>query len=241
MQFAFSTPQTDRFFAARGASYHLLGFGYGESSRFPRALIPRYHPVPRLIIINADPFFQDVPSPAFAAIELDVRRARFDGIAKWLFDRLVPALCRVRFVCRETVPSTYRDRLTGQWIWHGVLAPRDAVAGPITELTASLDLMATLPAWVAEAKSFLADLGVPHQCVILTGVPTPAVAAEKIAIALGQRLGLAVVTPSLNGLTALDNSHLSALSVERWSASFFENASSIMDACLQPSNTTSVH
>ena len=232
LQFAFSTQPVDSFFGKRGARYHVLGFGYGESSRFPRALLRRYRPAPKLVIINADPFFQDVPSPVAAEIERYPYRALLDGVDKLVFDRLRPVLCAIPSLCSATTPSTYRDRRSGQWIWRGVLAPETMVSGPITAIKPIGWSEQSLPAWQADAESFLEALGVPRACVLLTGVPTPATDAEGMAAALGKRLGLTVVNPAVDHLTALDDSHLSAESADRWSAAFLTAASAAIDRCI---------
>jgi hypothetical protein len=232
LQFAFSTQPVDDFFSARSLRYHLLGFGYGESSRFPRALLRRYRPTPKLVIINADPFFQDVPSPVAADIERDPSRTLLDGLDKLIFDRLQPALCAIPLFCSATNPSTYRDRRSGQWIWRDILAPAATVAGPITPAKPIPWSRQSLPAWQADAETFLDELGVPRSCIILTGIPTPAIDAEGMATALAKRLGVTVIIPAIDGLTALDTSHLSAASADRWSTAFLAAAAPTIDACL---------
>jgi hypothetical protein len=68
-QAAFSTPQVDHFFRARSISYHVLGFGYGEPAEFAAYLFKKYHLAPRVLIINADPFFTDgLTTPAEQAV-----------------------------------------------------------------------------------------------------------------------------------------------------------------------------
>ena len=106
VQFAFSTPQTDEFFQGIGASYHLLGFGYGESSAFPRDLLRRDPPRSKVVVINADPFFQPLYSPA--AHEMRGRRqgAWMDAALKKAFGRVQPWLCRTLLACPGTAPST---------------------------------------------------------------------------------------------------------------------------------------
>ncbi len=231
VQFAFSTPETDRFFAARGISYHLLGFGFGESSAFPRYLFTHDPPHPKVVIINADPFFQPVLSPAADAMFGLRRGAYTDALLKKAFGRLQPALCALG-LCPQTVPSTYRDIRTGQWIWQGALLPADTVTAAIRSQKALSWPRSAVPAWQADATSFLAMLNVPRACVILTGIPTPAIDAEGMAAALGQRLGLPVVQPVVSGLFSLDNSHLSGASARRWSAAFLAQAAPIIDRCI---------
>ena len=232
LQFGFSTPAVDAFFAARSVRYHLLGFGYGESSPFIRILLRRYHPAPRLVIINADPFFQLALSPAAEAIAAMGDAAWLDAARKRLFNHLHPLLCTLRWLCPESQPAVYRDTATGQWIWHAVLLPRDTVAMAVGPDKASRWSEAAMPGWQREAERVLAALPVPRACIILTAVPTPQVDAEGMATALGRSLGLPVVLPRVDGLTTADTSHLSADSAARWSAAFLAAAAPAIDACL---------
>lgn len=232
VQFGFSTPQTDAFFRARGVPYHLLGFGYGENSAFPRLLVRRWHPAPRAVVINADPFFQNALSAPAYALQRNGAPMLLDAGMKKLFGALQPWLCARTALCTGTAPSTYRDPATGQWIWHGVLLPRDTVAGPVPDARLTTWSESSLPGWVHEAESFLAELGVPRDCVILTGVPNPQVDGEGMATAIGRALGTPVVLARLPGLETVDNSHLSADSAERWSAAVLEAAAPVLDACL---------
>lgn len=232
LQFAFSTPQTDTFFQSRGVPYHMLGFGYGESSAFPRQLLRQHHPAPRAVVINADPFFQPVFSPAAYAMNRGGRWMLLDAGMKTLFDAVHPLICRHTALCTEAAPATYRDARTGQWIWHGVLLPRDTVANAIPAARSNTWSQASLPAWQRDAETFLAELGVPRRCVILTGIPNPQDDGEGMATALGGILGVPVVLAPLAGLHTVDGSHLSADSAERWSAAFLAAAAPVLDACL---------
>ena len=46
-----------QFFRARGLSYFVMGFGYGEGGIFPEAIIRKYDLHPKWVIVNADQFF----------------------------------------------------------------------------------------------------------------------------------------------------------------------------------------
>jgi hypothetical protein len=231
-QFAFSTPQLDAFFQARGTPYHLLGFGYGESDVFPAYLFRRYRLAPAVVVINADPFFLHELSPA--AHQMFDRGAQtwVDMALKKAFGVLRAFVCSDIGRCTETLESTYRDRRTGQWIWHGVLYPPDRKVTTITDEKSLPWSAGDVPPWRREAEAFLAKIPVRRSCIILTGVPNPQVDAEGMAAAIGKAVGLPVVAPHISGLSTVDGSHLNAPSAARWSAAFLAAAAPTIDACL---------
>jgi hypothetical protein len=50
--------------------FFVMGFGYGELSPFSLAVLKRWKASPKVVVINADPFFVDVLSePAKEALE----------------------------------------------------------------------------------------------------------------------------------------------------------------------------
>ena len=56
--FAFSSDAIANFFGKGKLRYYVLAFGTGETSQFAGALIRRYDLHPKVLVINADPFFQ---------------------------------------------------------------------------------------------------------------------------------------------------------------------------------------
>ena len=49
----------DAFFTERGLRYYVLGFGFREADRFPLAIIEKFDLRPRVVVVNADGFFQN--------------------------------------------------------------------------------------------------------------------------------------------------------------------------------------
>ncbi len=231
-QFAFSTPQVDAFFKARNTPYHLLGFGYGESDVFPAYLFRRYKLAPAVVIINADPFFVHDLSPAAHQMFEGGARTWIDIAMKKAFGVLHPFLCGSLRLCSETLESTYRDRRTGQWIWHGVLFPPDRKVTDITDDKSQPWSAGDVPPWGRQAEAFLAKIPVRRSCIILTGVPNPQVDAEGMATAIGKIVGAPAAAPHVSGLSTVDQSHLNAQSAARWSAAFLAAAAPTIDACL---------
>src|SRR5215471_14730478 len=62
LQAAFAANAPREYFRARGIHYFVLGFGYGEASAFEQLVMERSGASPKVIVINADPFFVDTLS-----------------------------------------------------------------------------------------------------------------------------------------------------------------------------------
>ena len=59
LMFAARPRVLDAFFEARGLRYYVLGFGFREADRFPLAIIEKFDLKPRMVIVNADGFFEN--------------------------------------------------------------------------------------------------------------------------------------------------------------------------------------
>jgi hypothetical protein len=231
-QFAFSTPQVEAFFAERHRSYHVLGFGYAESSRFAQHLIKLYGLHPRALVMNVDPFFTPHLSPPAEMAVAASWLHHADALSRRLFNNLLPLLCRYTSLCTQTFGSIYRNSRTGQWVWQDVLFSPHTRGLDITSEKVSAWSLLAADIWEAEARHFLAQLSIPPSCVILTGVPTPQIDAEGIARELGRRLNLQVFLPELGTLTSPDTSHLSGDSAQRWSEGLLTLIGPSIDACM---------
>src|SRR5687767_7961590 len=73
-QFGFSTAAVRRYFAERGRTYYLLGMGYSSTSDYARALLQRHQLKPRVLIVNAEPYFtRETASVPAEVIRADAR------------------------------------------------------------------------------------------------------------------------------------------------------------------------
>jgi hypothetical protein len=226
----FSEANVEEFFARRGIRYFLLGFGYGESSEFASAVLKKYAIKPKVMVLNIDPFFRHFRS----APALDVLGGGIEsharGIEKKLSQELHNWTCQnFPARCAGTFASIYRSPLTGRWYWHDTLAP-PTLAYPF-QSSPPPD-----PKLVADAisigETFLAEVGLDRQCLILTGVPTPEYDTAFFADTLAARLGTRSVNVSAEGLATIDRGHLNAASAERWSAAFLTKAEPVVRGCL---------
>jgi len=85
---------------------------------------------------------------------------------------------------------------------------------------------------VAIGRSFISELPVKAECVILTVVPTVDTklgVANAIASGLGKML---VVPQRVDDLQTFDGTHIDQASAERWSEAFFKTAGPQIQKCV---------
>jgi len=219
MQYAFSRDNVAPFFAARGASFFLMGFGHGEQSRFPELVLKRHPARPTLAIINVDPFFTDgITEPAAYPVQHPVA-GLVDAVFKSVAQRPRAWFCRrwpAAAACGG-VPAMMRSEATGQW---NVAAfrpdPVPPYPAPATAPVADAALRQWLERAAVIAPAFLATL--QAHCVVFTAVPSEA--GEVYARRLADRLGVRFVGAEVAGLTTIDRIHLDGRSAVAWSNAF---------------------
>ena len=235
-QFAFSSDAVADFFDKRGRRYFLLGFGYGEASDFPLALIRRYHLQPKALIINADPFFShERTSIGHSIIEDRTMLVR----GKYLFKKLLVAIreltCEIASPACKTegvAGSLYRSRSDGKWDVSGLLPPDHLADRNIPfELNTTPISQSSLDQPIGVGREFLAQVPVSPACIVLTGVPAPDYNSAGAAAALAHALGVKILNVSVPHLATIDGSHMTADSVKRWSKAFFDQLDPVLDGC----------
>jgi len=110
LQAAFSTKAVRDYFNAISVRFFVMGFGYGDESTFSLAVLRKWGASPKILVINADPFFSDkISQPARDALE--GRPAFLWRLAlKLIFQRVHRAVCLAgSYVCPESDPSIFRN------------------------------------------------------------------------------------------------------------------------------------
>jgi hypothetical protein len=217
LQFAFSTKAAATWFESQSIPYYLLGFSENERYRFEEGLVDRIGARARVYVVNVDRFFEESVSPsARQVMGNDSARDRIDRKRVW--QRLhEPACAAAPALCGREY-AIFRSRTTGAWMRAGRLPNR---ARPTSEDPRLEQKQMERERVLAD--QFLRRLDVPHDCVLLTSVPTVngrRAHAKGLAAALGHEL----IAPEIEGLTTFDGSHLDDASAERWSAAFLEQA-----------------
>ena len=228
-QFGFSTDAVRRYFGERGRTYYLLGMGYGSTSDYARALLQRHQLRPRLLIVNAEPYFtRDVPALPAEVIRGN-QRTRWSYWRKSLFQRAHRPACELMpMLCREATGGIHRRIDNGEWIWQGLLVGAD-LSVPFVERDITDEQVDESR---AIAASFVNELGLDVACVIVTAVPGLSAGRRQVAARIAEAMRAPAVLPEVEGLSSLDGDHLNAESAERWSAAFLVAADARMSDCL---------
>jgi hypothetical protein len=229
MLLAFSSAATTKWFSSASASFYLLGFYAFENSIFERPLLHRLKPRAEVYIIPVGDFFQPFEAPVAKNIMHDEPvRARnlynFKRNLQFVHEAIcmkLPAICGNRL-------AVFRSRQTGMWYLE---TSRFKGRERQVSYDQQVDEREINDA-VAIGRTFLSELPVKPECVILTVVPTVGTKlsiANAIASGLGKKL---VVPQRLDELQTLDGLHLNQASAERWSQAFFNTAGSQIQKCL---------
>lgn len=211
------------YFARRGLRFYVLAFGYNESNVFAEAIMRRHGLRPRLVVVNADPFFTDQPS-SFARTVMsgtlfDAWKFRFETEAAFAvrrrLHRLVPYF--------QVVPPQ-RDSVLFRSLVDGTtyVAAKDGAPGAVG--FADEPAQAT-PSEIACARRFQAELRARGASVILMCVPPGSVA---LAASLARSIDAPLIAPALRGLTTSDGNHLSRESAFRYSHAVLEQLDPVL-------------
>ena len=233
-QFGFSTEAVRAFFHDRGVPHYVFGFAYGELSPFTEYLLRQEELRPKVLIINADPFFgMQMSQPAKDVIKPTL------GI--WLNYTLKSTLNFVRHIC-GIVPilcwgrynSIYRSSEDGHWIWTKTFISKRL------PVKVGHQKQAEVPPGAIEAvkifaTEFVTRTPVDLQCNILTAAPNIFADFDPLARAVASHIRAPVVLPQVEDLHTIDGSHLTLTSAERWSSAVLREAGPIIDRCLSAS------
>jgi hypothetical protein len=230
-QAAFSTKAVRAYFDKHELPFFLMGFGYGEGSPIALAILKRWKAAPKVLVINADPFFLDRSSePALETFE-GKPAFLWRLTLKMMFQRVHRILCSAApFLCRESEPSIFRSPRDGQWNWVGpYVAERTIPIDSAMQKKLEPERIEQSRQW---GEKFLGEIGLNRRCVVLTGVPNPLADTRAMAEALAEALRTSSIFPPVDGLATLDGGHLNTASAERWSDQFVKALTPILQECL---------
>jgi hypothetical protein len=228
MLLAFSNAATAKWFSSVSASFYLLGFYGFENSIFEQALLRKLKPRAEVYVIAIGDFFQPSEAPIAKTIMHDgVGRGSYE--VKRQLQLVHKAICmKLTKICGSDL-AVFRSRQTGMWyLQTGKFKGRERQVS----YDGQVDKREIDDA-IAIGQTFLSELPVNAECVILTvvpGVSTKLSAASAIASGLGRVL---VAPDHLDGLQTFDGTHLDHASGERWSEAFFKAAGPQIQKCLE--------
>jgi hypothetical protein len=222
------------FFADRGISYYVMGFGFREGDRFPLEIIRRFDLRPKLVIVNADGFFGHVLSPWAEAVNRDTpfaaRKLQWEAEAahearrhlhrlapNWLQLFGTPGLgLRRAFIA-------YRARSDGTWD----ISPWPEGLQGFTEPPADGRPLARTE--IAAAQAFKAELDRRGARLVLTHVPSPEPMPGGAPAGFAELLGVPLVLVDVPGPTTYDNSHLSEGTAHDWTRGLLGTLAPVLD------------
>lgn len=230
-QYAFSTEASIKAMDDSGIPWYAMGFGFGAKSDMPEAMFKAHALKPKLVVINADPFF----SKSAAGLSGKVLAGGEAFIAEYEKKRelqdMHPSLCErfgsgpwSRFTCGNK-PTLFRARSNGTWVVEHYRSDQH-----IPVIYSDTHMMDKLEDTVAAAEQFFANTGTDRNCVVLTATPqnpTPVNMTRELA----KRLNVAFEFPQLEDLWTIDASHMDVPSAERWSAAFMQQLAPHIARC----------
>lgn len=238
-QFAFSNDTVRNYFRTRSVPFYSLGFSYEEGASFAEAIIEKEHLSPKVVIIVADPFFDPTRSSPVSRALIDpsllTRFSVWYGyVFKKLFTLMEPGFCSlVPSACPEDLPSIYRIRSDGTWIWKNLWA-NEQTAVPWPDDRSKLETWPVADAFRLrdDALQFLRTVDVAPNCAVITAPPNGDDNFEPYVNELGSLIGANVITPHVFRLVGVDKAHMNEASSNRWSSNFLEQFERILYACV---------
>ncbi len=232
-QYAFSTTAVSDFFKDKSYSHYVFGFGMGSQNIVPEMLAEKYTLNPKVLIINADPFFTNRISGTNQAMLEETLSRRWELKTKLMLGNLQKNICAnndsgilYSLLCKGVDETLYRRVEDGHW--------EVEYFRKNSQIPTAIDNQQNLGVSVDEAKNiaidFIEKLGLKKDCVILTVTPrtqTPLAFAQQLA----KELGTVGIFPNLENLLTVDDSHLDPASAIRWSSALLNQASSVLESC----------
>ncbi|MDO8607481.1 MAG: hypothetical protein Q7R40_13165 [Phaeospirillum sp.] len=234
-QSAFSTEHIRRYFAERGLTHHLLGFGFGEANSFPEAIFRKFGLTPRIVVANAASFFLDNPTGLASSVMFPSSATMLEyKIKRWL-QPVHRRACEQggatlrKLVCGEA-PTIYRSRRDGHWRHRNFpdgkrplifTGPPESLPPSHPHVLAALRLRDAVAAWGG--------------CLVLSSTPSSDGRYVANARAIAAASGIPLIVPDqLSDLTAYDGEHLDPPSAERFSAGFTAGLDQALTHCRTP-------
>jgi hypothetical protein len=246
LQNALSLGGASEWFAAAGYPVYMLGLPTAES-RFGELLVERLQAKPSLVVVDASPYFTGelgaFPRTLMSTDE-DTGRARVEELRE--FQRDHQQVCeRWPWACGRNF-AYFRSRKDGHWIfpnprtttlWIGANdMPNDQLRFPVS--VQPDELVPRYPHYRDVAREFVAKLGLPPKCVVVTDVPSN-VPKRELAVYLSKSLGLTLIDPQLADLATFDRGHLTPESSQRWTRAFLEQLAPVLHDCVPLSKSES--
>jgi hypothetical protein len=227
----FSSAATRDFMETLSAKYYVLAFGYESSSTSALSLIDKYHLHPKIMIINADPFFSSGDQDEREKLSGHRPDIYLGYLLKRAFQHIQPSLCRSSAIFCGHALTVYRSVVTGAWDIRQYAAAHSGSRNPKIIVEDEGNRWAELPDTLNAARDFVERLSLDPACIIVTSIPSPH-STQGLAKAAATAVGAPYVAPTIADLHTFDDSHLTLDDDERWSAEMLREASGQIRRCL---------
>lgn len=232
-QHAFSTQALRDHFARTGIPYYIAAMSYGERDGFFVSLVQRHRLSPKVVVVNADPYFTDSmsrPAQEVVSRNTDVwmRYLVKQGLQVWQRSRCAGKEARAEDPVCGTLPTVYRSRADGHWVWEDVLVTPKTIPVELRQGDKPFDLETTERA----ARKFLRGTGMEPSCVVLVASPWQVVwTGAPPEAELARRLGMTFIDVQVSPVATIDGNHLTRESAERWSARLMDHLQPVLERC----------
>jgi hypothetical protein len=228
----FSSKATQDFMERLHATYYIMGFGYEASSTAALSLIEKYQLRPKLMIVNADPFFTN----DFREVRERILSGRYDIYLEYFFkkqfQRLQASLCsRNERFCGHAL-TVYRSVVNGAWDVRQFAALHPGSKNPKIVIEDDKNRSSEIPEALKAGREFIEHVSIAPGCLIVTSVPSPH-STQDLAKAVAAELDAPYIAPEIAGLRTFDDSHLTMEDSERWSSEMLRQASDQIRRCLR--------
>ncbi len=236
LQSALSLGGAGAWFAAHGYPAYFLGLPTAESG-FGERLIDNFHPHPRVLILDASPYFTGDFGAFERGIFEDPAASRAAVAALAAFQARHHDFCEsFPWACGHTF-AYFRSRVDGHWIfpapsndiWIGANdVPNDDRRFPVGKMRNELSPL--YPKYLEAARRLVSKVNLPPRCIVITNVPAEQDLPD-LAEYVGQGLGATVIVPRVQGLATFDRAHLTPESSTRWSQAFLAELEPVLHEC----------
>ncbi len=246
LQNALSLGGASRWFAAHRYPVYMLGLPTEESG-FGERLLERFHPHPRVVVLDASPYFTGQLGPFEQTVFEDPKASERAVLRLKEFQSRHERVCEhLPWACGHNF-AYYRSRVDGHWIFpdsvdtiwigrHDV--PNDRTRFPTGEKPN--ESVALYPKYLAAARRLIDRLQIPANCIVITNVPADE-DLGGLADYLGTTLGLTVIVPRLAGLETFDRAHLTPASAVRWTDAFLRQLEPVLRRCVPSGGLTAAN
>jgi hypothetical protein len=237
LQNALSLGGASEWFTDHHYRAYMLGLPTEESG-FGERLLDNFHIHPRVVILDASPYFTGGVGSGETALFADPAASRKQVGELHDFQSWHQKLCDgLPWACGHNF-SYFRSRTDGHWIfpvqssdiWIGrASVPNNAERYPVS--TRPNEREPLYPKYLASARQLLAKIDLNPRCIVLTHVPSEE-DLTGLAEHLGESLGITVIDPDVPDLATFDRSHLTPESSAKWSREFLARLEPVLEKCV---------